>query len=80
MSNEEFENYLALVSRLLRLNRSQREMIRNEMRDHLETRVEEMVDSGVDRKDAIRSALEEFGDAAGPVSYTHLTLPTTPYV
>ena len=65
MSNEEFENYLALVSRLLRLNRSQREMIRNEMRDHLETRVEEMVDSGVDRKDAIRSALEEFGDAAG---------------
>ena len=65
MSNEEFENYLALVTRLLRLNRSQREMIRNEMRDHLETRVEEMVDSGVDRKDAVRSALEEFGDAAG---------------
>ena len=65
MSNEEFENYLALVTRLLRLNRSQREMIRSEMRDHLESRVEEMVDSGVDRKDAVRSALEEFGDAAG---------------
>ena len=65
MSNEEFENYLTLVSRLLRLDRRQREMIRHEMRDHMESRVEEMVKSGVERNDAIRCALEEFGDAAG---------------
>ena len=65
MSNEEFENYLALVSKLLRLDRRQRDMIGNEMRDHMETRVEEMVESGVDRTEAVRCALEEFGDAAG---------------
>ncbi len=65
MSNEEFENYLALVSRLLRLNRSQRELIGSELRDHLQTRVDELVESGVDQREAVRNALEEFGDAAG---------------
>lgn len=64
MSNHEFENYLALVSRLMRLNRSQTATIRDELRDHLETRVSELVESGVDQKDAMRQALEEFGDAA----------------
>jgi hypothetical protein len=64
MSNREFENYLALVCRLLRLNRSQRELIRMELADHLETRVEELVESGVGKFEAVRIALEEFGDAA----------------
>lgn len=64
MPNHEFENYLALVSRLMRLNRSQTESIRQELSDHLETRVFELVESGVDVVGATRRALEEFGDAA----------------
>ena len=64
MSNHEFENYLTLVSRLMRLNKSQTATIRDEMRDHLETRVSELTQSGVDNNEAVRQALEEFGDAA----------------
>ncbi|MEM9411976.1 MAG: permease prefix domain 1-containing protein [Planctomycetota bacterium] len=64
MSNHEFENYLALVSRLMRLNREQQELIRDELRDHLETRVDELVQSGMEVNEATRRALEEFGDAA----------------
>ncbi len=64
MPNHEFENYLALVSRLLRLTRSQKDSIRDELYDHLETRISELVESGVDANTATRRALEEFGDAA----------------
>ena len=64
MSNHEFENYLALVSRLMRLTTSQKSMIRDELRDHLENRVSELVESGFESHDAMRRALEEFGDAA----------------
>ena len=64
MSNQEFENYMALVSRLLRLNRAQEQMIRDELRDHLEFRVADLVESGADPDEAVRKSLEEFGDAA----------------
>ena len=64
MTNQEFENYLALVSRLLRLGKQQSEAIGCEMRDHLESRVAELIESGVAPEQATRMALEEFGDAA----------------
>lgn len=64
MTNREFENYLALVSRLLRLKRGQCEQIANELRDHLELRVAELIQAGTDSDEATRRALEEFGDAA----------------
>ena len=64
MTNREFENYLTLVSRLLRLKRGQTEQIAGELRDHLELRVAELTESGVDVDEATRMALEEFGDAA----------------
>ena len=64
MSNEEFENYLALVSRLLRLSPGQRNQIGEELRDHLETRTAELVESGVERTAAVKQAIEEFGDVA----------------
>jgi len=64
MSNEEFENYLALVSRLLRLSPGQRDQIGEELRDHLETRTAELVESGAERTAAVKQAIEEFGDAA----------------
>jgi hypothetical protein len=64
MSNEEFEAYLALVSRLLRLSPGQREKIGEELRDHLESRVAELTESGVERQSALIQAVEEFGDAS----------------
>ena len=64
MTNHEFENYFALVSRLMRLNRPQEKWIRDELHDHLETRIDELVQAGTDPNEATRQALEEFGDAA----------------
>ena len=65
MSEQEIHNYIALVCSLLRLNTSQREEIGNELRDHLDTRVQALLDAGYEREVAIRMALGEFGDAAG---------------
>ena len=64
MTNQEFENYLALLSRLLRLKREQADKIAGELRDHLELRIAELTESGVETSEATRVALEEFGDAA----------------
>ena len=65
MSDREFENYLALLTRLLRLGGKQREQIAGELRAHLEDRLSELMASGMPRDEAVRLALEEFGDAAG---------------
>jgi hypothetical protein len=65
MSDREFENYLALLTRLLSLGGKQRQQIAGELRAHLEDRLSELMASGIERDDAVRLALEEFGDAAG---------------
>jgi hypothetical protein len=65
MSDREFENYLALLSSLLRLDSKQRISISDELRAHLEDRLEELLARGVSHDDAVRQALAEFGDAAG---------------
>jgi hypothetical protein len=64
MSEHEFDNYLALLSRLLRLGDKQRDAIAGELRAHLEDRLEDLMSRGVPRDEAVRQALEEFGDAA----------------
>lgn len=64
MSNQEFENYCALIGKLLQLTREQREQISGELQDHLQMRVADLVAEGVAKQDAIAQALEEFGDAA----------------
>jgi hypothetical protein len=64
MSNAEFQNYLALIGKLLQLTRQQREAIGLELQDHLDSRVADLMELGVDRNEAIGQALEEFGDAA----------------
>ena len=64
MSNEEFENYIALVSRLLQLRGKQREQISVELRDHLQTRAAELESQGENKQASLRQAIEEFGDAA----------------
>ncbi len=64
MSQEEFENYVALMGKLLQLTSEQREQISGELQDHLQMRVAELVSEGVAESDAISQAVEEFGDAA----------------
>ena len=64
MSNQEFENYLALIGKLLQLSHKQRDQIAGELRDHLQMRVADLESEGVEKQEAIKRALEEFGDAA----------------
>ena len=68
MSDREFDNYLALLARLLRLGEKQRQAIAGELRAHLEDRLEELMSRGVPRDEAVQQALEEFGDAAALAS------------
>src|SRR5947207_13254418 len=65
MSDREFENYLALLSRLLNLSAKHRARIAGELRTHLEDRLDDLIGQGIQHDDAVRQALEEFGDAAG---------------
>ena len=65
MSQQEFENYLALLSRLLRIGPRERDRVAGEFRSHLEDRLDELLARGMPRDEAVRQALEEFGDAAG---------------
>jgi len=74
MSEQEFDRYLALLTKLLRLRSGQREEIAEELRDHLEQRLEELTAQGVPHDEAVRSALEEFGDAANLAHhFSHLS-------
>ncbi|MCB1133868.1 MAG: hypothetical protein KDN05_22305 [Verrucomicrobiae bacterium] len=65
MSEQEFEVYLRLIAKLLRLSDKQREAISDELRDHMEARLDELMEGGMGREKAIHAAIEEFGDAAG---------------
>lgn len=69
MPEHDFELYLSLLSRFLRLNPAQRDEIADELRDHLEQRLEELSSRGISREEAIRQALDEFGDAAELASH-----------
>jgi hypothetical protein len=64
MPEQDFELYLSLLSRFLRLKSTQRDEIADELRDHLEARQAELAAHGLSGEEAIRSALDEFGDAA----------------
>src|SRR5262245_46979043 len=65
MTDHEFNNYLTLLAGLLRLGEKQRRAIAEELRGHLEDRLEELLARGVPREEAVQRALAEFGDAAG---------------
>ena len=72
MPEPEFESYLSLLSKLLRLTHGQRVEITAELRDHLEERLHELQAQGHERDRAIELALEELGDAAAlAVDFTH---------
>ncbi|MCA9040272.1 MAG: hypothetical protein KDA65_08005 [Planctomycetaceae bacterium] len=63
MPEHEFELYLSLLSKFLKLNPQQREEIAEELRGHLEMRLEDLAKEGHSREEAIRLALDEMGDA-----------------
>ena len=74
MPDHEFENYLTLISRFLRLSPAQREAIGEELRDHFESRLTELINAGKSHDEAVRLALEEFGDAAGlAAEFSHIS-------
>jgi RND family efflux transporter MFP subunit len=64
MSEQEFELYLKLLTRCLQLTPGQRDQIADELRDHLQERLEELVRAGLARDQAVVQALDEFGDAS----------------
>lgn len=73
MPDPEFDLYLSLLSRFLRLKPAQRDEIADELRDDLEQRLEEFAAAGLSREAAIRAALDELGDAAELAKhFTHL--------
>ncbi len=65
MTDSEFETYLELLGRLLRLSPRQRDEISQELRDHLEQRLDELLELGHSRQAAVSIAVEELGDAGG---------------
>jgi hypothetical protein len=72
MPEPEFESYLSLMSKLLRLTQGQRAEITAELRDHLDERLHELQAQGHERARAIELALEELGDATAlAVDFTH---------
>ncbi len=65
MPEQEFEIYLSLLGRLLRLSPAQKAAISDELRDHLEQRLAELMQSGLSRDVALQTAMDEFGDVTG---------------
>lgn len=63
MSEQEFQNYVALITKILRLKGGQRDLISGELQDHLRSRVADLKENGTPEDEAFRQALEEFGDA-----------------
>jgi len=64
MSQREFQDYLGLLGRLLRLRTAQRKAIEEELRAHMEERFAALTSQGIRPEQAVSMALAEFGDAA----------------
>lgn len=64
ISHREFQNYLGLLGRLLRLRAAQRTAIEEELRAHMEERFAALSSQGIEPEQAVSMALAEFGDAA----------------
>ncbi len=64
MTHREFQGYLGLLSRMLRLRAAQREGVEDELRAHMEERFAALSAQGIEPEQAVSMALAEFGDAA----------------
>ncbi len=63
LTHQEFENWLTLVKDQLQLGEARSRELCEELQDHFELAVAELVESGVDEPSAVVLAIEEFGDA-----------------
>ncbi len=63
MAEHEFERFLEVLSKLLKLSSKETGAVADEICDHLEERYSELVGMGVSRDDAVKQALDEFDDA-----------------
>ncbi|QDT55188.1 hypothetical protein Pan44_32300 [Caulifigura coniformis] len=63
MAEHEFERFLGVLSRLLKLSSKETAAVADEICDHLEERYSELIGRGVSRDDAVKRALDEFDDA-----------------
>jgi hypothetical protein len=64
MSEPTFDAYLAHLSRALWRRPEQSAVVTDELRDHLEERLAELLEGGMPHDDAVRAALDELGDTA----------------
>src|SRR5689334_5906970 len=63
MAEHEFERFLEVLSKLLKLSSKETAAVADEICDHLEERYSELVSLGIARDDAVKQALDEFDDA-----------------
>lgn len=63
-ADSSIDAWLGVVSRLMRLPEATRTEIRNELREHLRERIRDLMLSGRDEREAVRTAIEELGETA----------------
>jgi len=63
MAEHEFERFLAVLGKLLKLSSKETAAVADEICDHLEERYSELVSQGISREEAVKQALDEFEDA-----------------
>lgn len=63
MTDKEFEEYLASLERSMAISAKQRGAIADELRDHFDERLGELLSQGHSPAEAVRLAMEEFGTA-----------------
>lgn len=71
MRDPAFEQYLETLSRLLKLSTRERAEIRRELAAHVEEFIEDQLAHGATREEAVRRAIEDFGDAAALAARFH---------
>ena len=64
-TGDPIDSWLNLLTTLLRLPASKSAEIRDELEDHIRTRVRDQLVEGVDESTAVRRAIEEVGEASG---------------
>ena len=81
----EMHEYLDLLTGQIR-NKKAGASVAKEIKSHMEDQAQVYMEQGMGQEEALAEAVRQMGNPVevgidmDPVSYTHLTLPTTPYV
>lgn len=76
-TGDPIDTWLALLTTMLRMPQHKAAEIRDELEDHLRTRVRDQLVAGVDEETAVRRAIDEVGEAAA-VAHRFRTAARTP--